>query len=88
MRRNLTLVAVAAGLSIVPASAAFATTNPDDPDDVAAVDNPADENDDDGFDDWGLLGLLGLLGLGGLAGRRRVEETRSTYVTPGSTDLT
>jgi hypothetical protein len=55
-------------------SAAFATTPPDDPNDVEAIDNPLDENDDEGFDDWGLLGLVGLLGLLGLGGRRRNDR--------------
>jgi MYXO-CTERM domain-containing protein len=75
MRRALTVAAVTAALAIGPAASTSATTPPDDPNDVGAIDNPVDENDDGGFDDWGLLGLIGLLGLFGLAGRQRVVST-------------
>lgn len=74
MRKTLTTVAIAAALTVVPMSAVVATTPPDDPNDVEAIDNPVDENDDGGFDDWGLLGLLGLVGLAGLAGRKRHDD--------------
>ena len=74
MRKPLVTTAVAAALTIIPMSTAFATTPPSDPNDVGAIDNPLDENDDGGFDDWGLIGLLGLLGLLGL--KRRHEPTR------------
>jgi hypothetical protein len=60
---------MATALTILPASSAFATVPPNDPNDVAAVDNPVDNNDNSGFDDWGLFGLLGLLGLFGLKRR-------------------
>lgn len=81
MRRALTVAAVAAALAVGPAANASATTPPDDPNDVGAIDNPVDENDDAGFDDWGLLGLIGLLGLFGLAGRQRVTSTYDSGVT-------
>ena len=68
MRKLIMTTVVAAGLTVMPA-VAFATTPPNDPNDVSAVDNPVDQNDDGGFDDWGLLGLLGLLGLAGLKRR-------------------
>ena len=71
MRKTFTVAAVAAALTFIPVTTALATTPPNDPNDVEAVDNPLDENDDSGFDDWGLLGLLGLVGLAGLAGRKR-----------------
>ena len=71
MRKTITATAFAAALTVLPVSAAMATTPPEDPNDVEAIDNPVDENDDSGFDDWGLLGLLGLVGLAGLAGRKR-----------------
>lgn len=74
MRKLITTTAIAVGLVVVPATA-LATTPPDDPNDVAAVDNPVDENDDGGFDDWGLFGLLGLLGLAGL--KRRDTRVRT-----------
>jgi hypothetical protein len=45
----------------LPVSSAFATTPPEDPNDMEAVDSPVDDNDESGFDDWCLLGLLGLL---------------------------
>ena len=77
MRKPLSTVAIAAALTVIPVSAAFATTPPSDPNDVAAVDNPLDENDDGGFDDWGLLGLLGLAGLAGLAGLKRRDDVRA-----------
>jgi MYXO-CTERM domain-containing protein len=81
MRKTLTALIMAAALSTVPASAAFATTPPDDPNDVEAIDNPIDENDDEGFDDWGLLGLLGLVGLAGLKRRDdRVVAVRDDHV--------
>jgi hypothetical protein len=85
MRKTLTTIVMAGALSTLPVSAAFATTPPDDPNDVEAIDNPLDENDDEGFDDWGLLGLVGLLGLLGLGGRRRndrvVTVRDDTYTT-------
>ena len=78
MRKTITTTALAAALTVIPVSAAFATTPPDDPNDVEVIDNPVDENDDDsGFDDWGLLGLLGLVGLAGLAGRKRQDVVRT-----------
>ena len=78
MRKTITATAIAAALTVLPASAVLATTPPEDPNDVEAVDNPVDENDDDsGFDDWGLLGLLGLAGLAGLAGRKRHDVVRT-----------
>jgi hypothetical protein len=77
MRKTLTATVFAVGLSVIPATAALATTPPDDPNDVGAIDNPVDENDESGFDDWGLLGLLGLVGLAGLAGRKRVNDVRT-----------
>ena len=55
MRKTLTATAFAAALTVIPVNAAFATTPPDDPNDVEAIDNPADENDESGFDDWGCL---------------------------------
>jgi MYXO-CTERM domain-containing protein len=83
MRKTLITTAIAAALTVVPVTTALATTPPDDPNDVVAIDNPLDENDDSGFDDWGLLGLLGLAGLAGLAGRKRHDNQRhddvSTY---------
>ena len=72
MRRSIPTIALAAALTTLPVTAAFATTPPSDPNDVAQIDNPVDENDSSGFDDWGLLGLLGLLGLAGL--RRRNDR--------------
>ena len=78
MRKPLITAAVAAALTVIPVSTAFATTPPSDPNDVTSVDNPLDENDDGGFDDWGLLGLLGLVGLLGL--KRRNEPTRRIEV--------
>ena len=69
MRRMLVPLAVAGAFTFASGSTALATTNPEDPNDVEAVDNPLDENDDEGFDDWGLIGLLGLLGLAGLKRR-------------------
>jgi hypothetical protein len=78
MRRKIMTVTAAAALSVLPASQAFATTPPDDPNDVEEINNPVDENDESGFDDWGLLGLVGLLGLAGLAGRRRYESPSVT----------
>ena len=80
MRRTITVAAIAAALTIFPVTTALATTPPNDPNDVVAVDNPLDENDDSGFDDWGLLGLLGLVGLAGLGGRKRHDDAR-TYET-------
>ena len=78
MRKTITATALAAALTILPVSAALATTPPADPNDVEVIDNPVDENDDDsGFDDWGLLGLLGLVGLAGLAGRKRNDVVRT-----------
>jgi len=77
MRKTITATAIAAALTVLPVSAALATTPPADPNDVEAIDNPVDENDDSGFDDWGLLGLLGLVGLAGLAGRKRHEVVRT-----------
>ena len=78
MRKTITATALAAALTVIPVSAALATTPPDDPNDVEVIDNPVDENDDDsGFDDWGLLGLLGLVGLAGLAGRKRQDVVRT-----------
>ena len=79
MRKTITAAALAVGLSVVPVSIASATTPPDDPNDVEAIDNPLDEEDESGFDDWGLLGLLGLIGLAGLAGRKRVVTDVRTY---------
>ena len=79
MRKPLSTAAIAAALTVIPASAAFATTPPSDPNDVPAVDNPVDENDDSGFDDWGLLGLLGLAGLAGLAGLKRRDDRVSHH---------
>ena len=55
MRRTISAAAIVAALTAIPMSTAFATTPPDDPNDVTQVDNPADENDSSGFDDWGLL---------------------------------
>ena len=75
MRRTLTAAAIVAALTAIPVSTTFATTPPDDPNDVTQVDNPADDNDSSGFDDWGLLGLLGLAGLAGLK-RRNEHVTR------------
>ena len=72
MRKAMTYVAMTAALSFLPVSSAFATTPPEDPNDVEAVDNPVDDNDESGFDDWGLFGLLGLLGLLGL--KRRDDD--------------
>ncbi|MET0324592.1 MAG: WGxxGxxG family protein [Ilumatobacteraceae bacterium] len=72
MRRSIPTIALAAALTTLPVTAAFATTPPRDPNDVTQIDNPVDENDSSGFDDWGLLGLLGLLGLAGL--RRRNDR--------------
>ena len=69
---DLTSAGIAAALTIVPVATAFATTPPNDPNDVTQVDNPAGANDSGGFDDWGLLGLLGLVGLAGL--KRRNER--------------
>ena len=69
MRRITTAAAIVAALTAIPVSTAFATTPPNDPNDVTAVNNPADANDSGGFDDWGLLGLLGLAGLAGLKRR-------------------
>jgi hypothetical protein len=74
MRRTLTATAFVAALTAIPVTTAFATTPPDDPNDVEAIDNPVDENDDEGFDDWGLLGLLGLAGLAGLTGMKRRDD--------------
>ena len=73
MKKTIVATAVAAALTIIPASAAFATVPPEDPNDVQAIDNPIDDNDEAGFDDWGLLGLLGLLGLAGLKRRETVS---------------
>lgn len=75
MRKTIMTAVVAAAFTVIPASAALATTPPDDPNDVVAIDNPLDENDESGFDDWGLLGLLGLVGLAGLGGRKRHDST-------------
>jgi hypothetical protein len=72
MRKAMTCVATTAALSVLPVSGAFATTPPEDPNDVVAVDNPIDDNDASGFDDWGLFGLLGLSGLMGL--KRRDDD--------------
>ena len=69
MRRTITAAAIVAALTAIPVSTAFATTPPNDANDVTQVDNPADDNDSGGFDDWGLLGLLGLAGLAGLKRR-------------------
>lgn len=77
MRKTITVAAIAAALTIVPVSTALATTPPNDPEDVVAIDNPLDENDDSGFDDWGLLGLVGLIGLAGLGGRKRHDDVRN-----------
>ena len=77
MRKMITTAAIAAALTVIPVTTALATTPPDDPNDVEAIDNPLDENDDSGFDDWGLLGLLGLAGLAGLAGRKRHDDVRT-----------
>ena len=80
MRKTLTTVALAAALTIIPVTSAMATTPPEDPNDVEAIDNPMDENDSsEGFDDWGLLGLLGLVGLAGLSGRKRHDDVVRTY---------
>ena len=81
VRKTFTTAAIAAALSVIPVTTALATTPPEDPNDVEAVDNPTDENDDSGFDDWGLLGLLGLAGLAGLTGRKRNDVVR-TYDEP------
>ena len=70
MRKIITTMTMVAALSGFTTATAFATTPPDDPNDVEAIDNPLDDNDESGFDDWGLLGLLGLLGLAGLRPRR------------------
>jgi len=81
MRKPFTAVAIAAAFTIVPVASASATTPPNDPNDVVAIDNPMDENDDGGFDDWGLLGLLGLAGLAGLARKKdgvRTYDDRTT----------
>jgi MYXO-CTERM domain-containing protein len=75
VRKIISIAALAVGLTVVPVASAWATTPPDDPNDVGAIDNPVDDNDDSGFDDWGLLGLLGLAGLAGLAGRKRDDRT-------------
>jgi MYXO-CTERM domain-containing protein len=75
MRRTLIATAFAAALTAVPVSTAFATTPPNDANDITQVDNPVDENDSDGFDDWGLLGLLGLAGLAGLKRRNEPVTT-------------
>ena len=82
MRRTLATATLVAALSAIPVSTAFATTPPNDPDDVTQVDNPVDENDSSGFDDWGLLGLLGLAGLAGLKRRNeRVTTVRDDNLT-------
>ena len=78
MRKTLGVAAMAATLTLIPATTALATTPPDDPNDIEAIDNPLDENDDEGFDDWGLLGLVGLVGLAGLAGRKRHDVRTDT----------
>jgi len=93
MRTQIFVTAVVgSALSLGVMSPAAATTPPDDPNDVEAVDNPVDDNDEEGFDDWGLLGLLGLVGLAGLAGNKRREPDIRTgtgygYGTSGSTDV-
>jgi MYXO-CTERM domain-containing protein len=74
MRKTIATAAISAGLIVIPVSAAAATTPPEDPNDVEAIDNPIDENDDSGFDDWGLLGLLGLAGLTRRETVRRVDD--------------
>ena len=78
MRKTITAVAFAAALTVIPVTTALATTPPNDPGDVEAIDNPVDENDEGGFDDWGLLGLLGLSGLAGLKGRDRNDNRTTT----------
>ncbi|HSP27033.1 MAG TPA: WGxxGxxG family protein [Ilumatobacteraceae bacterium] len=78
MRKTLTAAAFAAALTVIPVTTALATTPPEDPNDVEAIDNPLDENDESGFDDWGLLGLLGLVGLAGLTGRNRHDDRTTT----------
>ncbi len=80
MRKITTSLAIAAALSVLPASSAFATTPPNDPNDVEAIDNPVDDNDESGFDQWGLLGLLGLFGLAGLRRRDGVVAVRDDRV--------
>ena len=82
MRRTLAATAIVAAFTAIPVSAAFATTPPNDPDDVTQVDNAVDDNDSGGFDDWGLLGLLGLAGLAGLKRRNhRATTTRDDTLT-------
>lgn len=84
MKKTLVITALTAALTFIPASGALATTPPEDPNDVEAIDNPIDDNDEAGFDDWGLLGLIGLFGLAGLKRRepvRLVETDRDRIVT-------
>jgi len=89
-RRLLTTAVVGSALSLGAMTPAAATTPPDDPNDVEAIDNPVDDSDEEGFDDWGLFGLVGLVGLAGLAGKRRDPDIRTDYDyrTKGSTDVT
>ena len=75
MRRTISAAAIVAALTAIPVSTAFATTPPNDPNDVTQVDNPVDDSDSGGFDDWGLLGLLGLAGLAGLKRRNEPVTT-------------
>ena len=61
MRKILAGVALASGLTLVPALDA-----------VHAQDDTTEEDDDDG--NLGLIGLAGLLGLAGLAGLKRRDN--------------
>lgn len=84
MNKTFAIAAATAAFTFIPASAAFATTPPNDPNDVVAIDNPLDDNDESGFDDWGLLGLVGLFGLAGLKRREpdhRIDNDRDRLVT-------
>ncbi len=51
MRKVLTTLTIVAALSGMSAGTVHATTPPDDPNDVEAVNNPIDDNDSGGFDD-------------------------------------
>ena len=75
MRRIMTTVAVAAGLTLVPTFDA-----------VHAQDEAAtEEDDDDGNGELGLIGLVGLVGLAGLAGLKRRDRTDHRDTVAGTT---
>ena len=88
MKSNLSKLigagALAASLSILPATIASATsgstTTTTDPATTTTTGTTsdttpaADVESNDGFD-WGWLGLLGLIGLAGLAGKKRDDDT-------------